>query len=362
MTNDVSGLGAGLNRRNFLRATGIIIPSVIGLGALAACGSDDNGSSSGGGSGSGSGSASGRYMTALGFTMSFVETLVAKERGFFDDFGVRMDIQGGQGTATTLQALLGRSSDITRANPINTIIAAANEEAPIRSIGTIRQKSQFDVVSLASKPIESPEDLEGKVCGVVSAGGAADNLLDLMLIKAGVDPSSVERPITGVGGAAYELARNGQIDAWVSVDTDRAAIERSDPDALAYFNTGEYAIVPSDSYAVTQATIDSGTDMPARFLAGVMAAIEYAADEANWDQVVTDLQKYNNEIDRELALQELPLMVESWEARGKDKILSLDEDTWTEGMKGLEAAGLAERTVELDKLIYTGYYEQALKL
>jgi NitT/TauT family transport system substrate-binding protein len=268
----------------------------------------------------------------------------------------------GQGTATALQGLLARSAEITRASPINTMIASANEDAPIRSIGTVRQKSQFELVSLASAPIKTPEELEGKVCGIVSAGGATENLLDLMLLKAGVEPTSVQRPITGVGGAAYELARDGQIDAWISVDRDRAQIEREDPDALFYFTTDEYATVPSDSYAVSQATIDSGTDMPARFLAGVMAAIRFAADEANWDQVIKDLQKYNNELDRDEALLEMPLLVESWMAAGEDKILSLDEETWKEGMAGLAKAGLAEQSVGLDKLIYTGYYEQALKL
>jgi NitT/TauT family transport system substrate-binding protein len=359
MTNDVTGFGAGFSRRNFLRATGILIPTAFGLASLSACGDDAEPQASSGGELE---TVSARYMTALGFSLSFVEAVVAKERGFLNDFGLEMELQGGQGTATALQGLLARSAEITRASPINTMIASANEDAPIRSIGTVRQKSQFELVSLASAPIKTPEELEGKVCGIVSAGGATENLLDLMLLKAGVEPTSVQRPITGVGGAAYELARDGQIDAWISVDRDRAQIEREDPDALFYFTTDEYATVPSDSYAVSQATIDSGTDMPARFLAGVMAAIRFAADEANWDQVIKDLQKYNNELDRDEALLEMPLLVESWMAAGEDKILSLDEETWKEGMAGLAKAGLAEQSVGLDKLIYTGYYEQALKL
>lgn len=299
----------------------------------------------------------GRYMTALGINLSFVETIVAKERGFFDHFDLNMDIKGGSGTASAIQAVLGNSVDLSRTAAINAIIARANEGAPLVSIGTVRQRSQFDVVSLADKPIRSPKDLKGKTVGVVSAGGSTENLLDMILLSAGVDRASVQRPITGVGTAAFELAKNGQVDAWISVDTDRKTIN-DELGKVHYFNTDEYAKVPSDTYNVSQKMIDSGSDMPARFLAGVIKAMEYISDEANWEQVVKDLMVYTPDADAELSMKSLPLLVEGYKA-GKNDFLELDEDAWESGQELMVEAGLVPKAAPLKELIYRGYLDQA---
>ena len=304
---------------------------------------------------------SGSYSSGLGLNLSFVEVLVAQERGFFKDVGFDLDIRGGQGTGSTIQALLGKSVDIARTGAINAIITEANEGAPLVSIATIRQKSQFDLCSLASKPFKSPKELAGKKVGIVSAGGATENLLDMMLLSQGVDPKTVQRPITGVGTAAYELAKNGQIDAWISVDTDRKTIN-DELGKLHYFNSDEYAKIPSDSYHVTQAMIDSGSDMPTRFLAGVLKAVTYASDKANWPQVIKDLQVYTPDADAESSLANMPILIEGWTASGMDKILQLDEAAWKGGQDLLVEAGFIKKAVSVDKLIYTKYLDDARKM
>ena len=182
-----------------------------------------------------------------------------------------------------------------------------------------------------------------------------------MLIGAGVDRASVKRPITGVGTAAYELAKNGQIDAWISVDTDRKTIN-DELGKLYYFNSDDYAKIPSDTYNVSQETIDSGSDMPTRFLAGVLKAMEYASDKANWPQVVKDLQVYTPDTDTESSLASMPILVEGWTSAGMDKLLQLDETAWKGGQDLLVEAGIVKKAVSMDKLIYTKYLDDARKM
>lgn len=361
--------GRGLDRRMFLRragGSGLLIPLSGGAVAFlaSACGGGDSESAqpvetAGGAAETGQEMVPGSYTTALGFSLSFVEVMIAKEQGYFEEEGLDLEIQGGQGTATALQAVLGGSVDIGRANAINTTIAIANEDAPITNIGTARQQGQFEVVSLPESPVETPAALEGTRCGIVSAGGATENLLDLLLVQEGIPVDSVARPVTGVGSAAYELARGGEIDAWISVDTDRATIEETGGIDLVVFNTDEYLTIPSDSYNVTQEMVDSGSDLPVRFLAGVLRAIDFARDEANWEQVVEALRVYNPEADPEQTLFEIPLLIESWTARGDENILALLPEVWESGQELLAEAGLINQTVELDRLIYTDYLEQA---
>ncbi|MET7707761.1 ABC transporter substrate-binding protein [Micromonospora sp. NPDC005413] len=350
--------GAPVSRRSFLRAgttAGLLLPSAGGMTLLlTGCGGDDNKVNA-------DGSISGSYMTASGMTLSFVETMVAKERGFFAEYGVNLDIKGGQGTATAIQAVLGGSADLTRANGINAIIAVANEQAPFISIASVRQKSQFEVVSLPNSPIRNPAELAGRTCGIVSTGGATENLLDVMLINAGVNPKSVKRPVTGVGTAAYELARKGDVNAWVCVNTDRATIQKEIGEVV-FFNTDDFAPMPSDSYNTSSKMVESGSDMPVKFLAGVLKAIDYASKEENWDQVVNDLRKYNPEADPAQARAELPLLVESWLAAGPDKALQMNDQTWLNGQESLIKAKLVKSAAPIEKLINPDYLERARNL
>lgn len=302
---------------------------------------------------------SARYMTAFGFGLSFMEAMVAQEQGFFEDQGLFMEILGGQGTATALQSVLGGTTQLSRANAINTTIAIANEDAPIINIGTVRQGGQFELVSLPDSPIQSPDDLkEGLTIGIVSAGGATENLLDLMLADQGIALDSVSRPVTGVGPAGFELARNGDVDAWISVNTDRATIER-DGEELVSFNIYDHVDLPSDTYNCALELVEAGDDRPARFLAGITQAIMWTSQEENWEEAIENLRVYNNEIEPEAALAEMPLLVDDWLANGEDGILRLDPDLWDRGQKSLAAIGLVDQTVEVDRLIYTAYLDEA---
>ncbi|MFA9432044.1 ABC transporter substrate-binding protein [Egicoccus sp. AB-alg2] len=364
-SNNTTG-PANISRRSFLRgsAATMMVPLVGGgLGALLSACSDGQAQPAANGTegeaANGSDTLSGRYMTALGFSLSFIETVIAKEQGFFDEQGLFLEILGGQGTATALQSVLGGTTQLSRANAINGIIAIANEQAPIINIGTVRQRGQFELVSLPDSPINSPDDLsEGLTIGIVSAAGATENLLDLILSNQGIDLGSIQRPVTGVGPAGYELARDGSVDAWISVNTDRQTLE-DDGNDLVSFNIYDHVDLPSDTYCCALELVENDDDRPARFLAGVLQAMDWATDESNWEQAVEHLRVYNNEIDTEAALVEFPLMVEDWNANGEDGRLALVEQKWSGGQEALTSVGLVNETVELDKLIYPDYLEQA---
>lgn len=313
------------------------------------------------GSGTNNSKTSGVYMTASGLSLSFVEVMVAKERGFFDEFDLDLDIKGGTGTASAIQATLSNTVDLSRTSGINSIVAVANENAPLFAIATVRQQSQFDLVSLAEKPIKKPSELAGKTVGVVSAGGSTENLLDMMLLSEGVDPSTVSRPITGVGTAAYELARSGDIDAWISVDTDRMLIN-DELGKVHYFNSDEYAKVPSDTYNVSTQMVESDSDMPVQFLAGVLKAMEFASKPENFEQVVKDLQAYTPDADTEQSLAGLPQLVSGWTAGGTLPFLGLDDQAWVTGQELMLDAGLLDKTVPLESLVTHKYIDEARKL
>ncbi|MFA9432016.1 ABC transporter substrate-binding protein [Egicoccus sp. AB-alg2] len=344
-----------ISRRTFLRRAGgtaLLLPMSSGaLGTvLSACS---------GGAPQETAELSTAYMTALGLGTNFLEVMVAAERGFFADEGLEVDIMGGQGSGPAIQSVLARSAELARTDPINSIPAVINEGAELTNIATVQQVSPFEIASLPEAPITDPADLDGKTIGIVSAGGGTDTLLDLLLISAGLTPDTVSRPVVGVGFAPYELARNGEIDGWVAQSTARALIEREESVQLPVILPNDHVSLPSSSYILSRQQTDVDSEVPVRFLAGVLRAMEWMLDESNHEQAVADLRVYNPDIDPEQAAFELPLLVESWTAgRGADALLELDTDEWDQAQAGLQGAGLVETTVDLDQLLDTRYLDQ----
>lgn len=347
-------------RREFLKRAGsaaVLVPAAGGAFSLLVpgCGggpSAGQGSSGGGGQGT----ISQTYTTALGFIFTFAEAFVAKEEKFWEKEGLDVTIRGGQGTATAIQSVLGGSSQYSRGSGINSIISIANEGADLTNVGTIYQRSQFELASLDSAPIKEARQLEGKSIGVVSSGGSTENLLDVMLANAGVPAGSVQRPVVGVGAAAYQLAQDGKVDGWMALDTDLATLRKGGA-KIHSFNTDEHGFIPADSYVTSLSVIKETPDAPRRLLAGLLRAVEFAMDESNWEKVIADARVYDQQLDEEQARTELPVMIEDWTAAGKDNVLELFPDKWKEGQDNLVKAKLVKKPVPVEKLIDTKFIE-----
>lgn len=297
------------------------------------------------------------YMTALGFGVGFVEVMVAQEQGFFAEHGLDVQIRAGQGTATAMQAVIGGSVEYSRGGAITSVPAIASEEAPIINIGTVRQKTHFEIVSLPDQALTSPDQLAGKSVGVVSSGGSTEKLLLLVMSNAGVAERSVDRPVTGLGAGAYQLAKEGDVDAWVAPNYDRATVEQELGVELTAMKMSDFVEMPMDSYTTTVEMTESDNEGPRAFLAGVLQAMKFTMDKSNWDAVYESLRAYNPDATKEEVLFELPFQIESWTAAGEDKLLDLREDAWQNAQEEIKAAGFIDQTVPVDRLIYTDYIE-----
>lgn len=353
--------GSNLSRRTFLRgAGGVAILAPLSAGGLSlllsGCSTDTKAPQSD--NPTKPAMIDQRYMTSLGLGSNFLEVMVAQERGFFKSEGINIEIRGGQGSGPSMQSLISNSVDYSRSDPIVVIPAIADQDAPLVAIATVQQTSPFEIASLKDNPIKNIKDMEGKTIGIISAGGGTEIVLDLMLAGAGVPAASVSRPVVGVGFAPYELARTKKIDGWVAQTTARASIEKqSGP--LEWFNTSDYTKLPSSSYWTTLDVAKAKDDAPVRFLAGVHKAMEFMLDESNWEQAIKDLQKYNPEADTEQSLFELPLLLDSWTARGEDQMLTLDKDAWVNGQKELVDAGVVEKPADIGRLMNSSFIEKA---
>lgn len=116
--------------------------------------------------------------------------VLAKERGYFEQAGLNVEIVEGKGSATTVQ-LVGTKSDTFGWADGSTVALSAAKGVPVKAVATMLNVLPYAVVSLEEKNIRTAKDLEGKSLAITPGDGltqtwpavVAANKLDESKIK-----------------------------------------------------------------------------------------------------------------------------------------------------------------------------------
>ena len=121
----------------------------------------------------------------------FAGEYFAAEAGYYEEAGfseVNL-IAGGPGGTSTETMVLSGGALVGTSSPMGVAPVIAEEDAPLKIIGTTYQKNPFVIISLEGNPITAPADLSGKRIGVQA--GVNETLFDALLEVNGIDPSAV---------------------------------------------------------------------------------------------------------------------------------------------------------------------------
>jgi ABC-type nitrate/sulfonate/bicarbonate transport system substrate-binding protein len=217
------------------------------------------------------GAANVRYLTPFGYLIDFAEAMYAETGGFFKREGLEVEIMGGRGSAMSVQQVLGGNVLLSRTGGTDHIKAYAKDPALV-AIGEIVQRDIFFVISHADRPLKSPRDLAGKTIGVVSAGGATENLLDMMLAATGIPAGDVQRQPVGNAPTAFEFVKQGRIAGYIAT-TDTVFQLKADKQPIAAWSTDDHAPCPGQVYITSRANVEKSGDQLAKFLRGVHACM-----------------------------------------------------------------------------------------
>ena len=212
-----------------------------------------------------------RYLTPFGFLIDFGEAMYADTGGFFRREGLDVEIQGGRGSAMSVQQVMAGNVLLSRTGGTDHIKAYAKEPSLV-AIGEIVQRDIFFVISHADKSLRSAHDLAGKTIGVVSSGGATENLLDMMLAASGVPAGDVQRQPVGNAPTAFEFVKQGRISGYIAT-TDTVYQLKVDKEPIAAWSTDEAAPCPGQVYITSRENVEKSPELLARFLRGVHAAM-----------------------------------------------------------------------------------------
>ena len=212
-----------------------------------------------------------KYLTPFGYLIGFAETMYADTGGFFAKEGLDVEIEGGRGSAMSVQQVMGGNVLLSRTGGTDHIKAYAKDPS-IVAIGEIFQRNIFYVISHADKPIRSAADLAGKTIGVVSPGGATENLLDMMLTSVGIPAAQTERQSVGNAPSAFELVKLGRVAGYIAT-SDTVFQLTSDKQPVVAWSTDDAAPCPGQVYMTSRASLDKNGEQLAKFFRAVHASI-----------------------------------------------------------------------------------------
>jgi ABC-type nitrate/sulfonate/bicarbonate transport system substrate-binding protein len=223
-----------IDRRTFLRrgARGVGGAAALGLAGpalLEACSSSSKSSSAttaapGGTATTGGGSATTAAPGSLG-ALNFVgpwvpdvETggeYVAESKGFWTQQGFSsVNIIPSGPNAPAQEQVVATGKGLVAVTSLDSTAAAIQKGLPIVVIGAQYQKNPFCIMSAASNPLKTPQDMIGKKIGVQSPN---DAVWAAFLKANNIDPSKVNKVVVQFDPTPLT---QGQVDGWFSFITN----------------------------------------------------------------------------------------------------------------------------------------------
>lgn len=156
----------------------------------------------------------------------YLPLTIARDRGFFKEEGLTIEINDFGGGARALQALTGGSVDIVTGAYEHTIRMQAKGQ-DVRALIELGRFPGIVVGVSTSKvaTIKSAADLKGAKIGVTAPGSSTALLVQFAMVKAGLKPTDAAIIGTGAGPSAVAAMKKGEIDAISHLDPVIAKLE-----------------------------------------------------------------------------------------------------------------------------------------
>jgi NitT/TauT family transport system substrate-binding protein len=213
-----------------------------------------------------------------------IQPWVAQEQGFYEKYGVPVEIISLETGIAALRGAQAGSADVGAA-PTPALIAAVAEGADVKGYYTYSPGLEAQMV--VTEDVQSCEDLEGKVLGVDEIGGFAEVLTRAVYTSCGLTQDDVQ--YQSFPGAEGQAMAQGQASSGVLHIDEAENVIRQFPDAGLHVLENLWETVPLwhyAAYASPQGILDGKHDSIVAFTAGNICATRYMQDTANKDAVV----------------------------------------------------------------------------
>ncbi|WP_338471162.1 ABC transporter substrate-binding protein [Niallia sp. XMNu-256] len=276
---------------------------------------------------------------------------VAQEKGYFEEEGVKLDIQFPANTTDPLTLTAAGKVTLGLYYQPDVIMARANENVPVKSIAGIVQSPTNHIVVAADSPVKSPKDLEGKKVGYPGIP-LNEALLETMVSHDGGNINQVE--MIDVGFELNSSLVTENVDAVIGAFVNHEVpVLKHSGFKTRYFNPVDYG-VPSYNEIVlitSDDTWEKEKDAIQAFWRAAQKGYEFMSE--NPEEALTIL--LNNQDQANFPLEEA-VEKESIEILlpkmgGVDDFGTQDGELWVEVSHWLKNVGLIEEIPNVSDIV-----------
>ena len=272
---------------------------------------------------------------------------VAIDKGYFADEGLKVNIRFPSNANDALSLVAAGKAEVGLYYQHDVILARANQDVPVRSIGAVVQGPLNIVLSLKEKNITSPADLAGKTIGYAGTE-LSEALIRSIMDYVGADYSDVT--MVDVGFDLMSSMTTGNVDATIGCLVNHEVPQMEEEGfEVNWFMLDQYG-VPTN-YEGVFVTNDDMVENDSAVLESFLRACakgfaDMQADPEEALRILLDNQDEANfplseTVERQSMETILPMM-ETADA----KFLSQTEECWQKNIDWLYDSGLIRTKVE----------------
>src|SRR5580692_3135929 len=272
----------------------------------------------------------------------FAGFYVAKEKGYYRDAGLDIDIQLGGPDFPAVQMVSGGNEQfgVTGADQI---LIARSKGVPVVAIAVIFRRNPFVLFSLAKSGIKAPTDYAGKNVGV-KIGGNEELIYRAVLAKAGVDKAKLnEIPVK------FDITPllAGAVDVWPGYLINEVLAAREKGFDVNVVSPPDYGIdLYADTLFTTEKMLKEKPDVVRNFVTATLKG--WTSAIAAPEEAAQITVKYGTKLtyDHELAMMKasLPLL-----QRDAQPVGWMEAANWSATQKLLIDAGFQKTPVDIGK-------------
>jgi NitT/TauT family transport system substrate-binding protein len=287
----------------------------------------------------------------IAFTATGIDAfwLYGRDRGFFVDNGIDLQIGEGKGSAISAQSVATGADDFGVDVEGGTFLALAVKGLPATAIMTNMAKSPLCILSPASAPLKQPHDLIGKRIGV-TLGGSSGALFPVLLSRNGI-PSNSLNVINLQPGPALTALLARSVDGVVTFVTVTAALQQKGLKTHALMFADNKVGLPGAYVIAGNNLLKRKPDMVRRFLAAAQRS--FLETQKHPVDAAASFSKAYPSYGQAAALGELKLAISLLKspAAGSNELGAISVPAAQEGVQALEMAGMVPTNTDVSKFL-----------
>ena len=263
------------------------------------------------------------------FNASVVGDLYAKEHGFFEAQGLKVEVKAGGPERDAIKELeLGQAQfGVASADQV---IRALDKGSPVVVLAQLFQVNPLHWIYRAAKPpINSLADLKGRTVGI-TYGGNDETIMRTMLAKAGIQESEIN--LTSVR-YDYTPFYKDQVEVWPCyLNSQGVMLEnklKESGEAVKFLNPADFGVrFVANSIVTSERMLKEHPETVEKFTRALLAGWEAAFEPANRDKALKTLAQFDKDTPPSMMAQQFDTTRKLIVPAGNTPLGTIDSDAW----------------------------------